>query len=115
MTAAEQDWPRLGAALRIARQHRGLSQEEVAEAARVSIASVQAAEAGKAPRARMPYTLAPIARALGWPAGAVEEVLRGGRAPGMDEAADLAKRIERLTPKQRAAIAALLEAFESRA
>ncbi|MEV5443525.1 helix-turn-helix transcriptional regulator [Streptomyces sp. NPDC052644] len=77
-------WTRLGQALRHARLARGLSQGEVAAQARVSTASVQAAEAGVVPKRRMPITLAPIATALGWPPGSVEAVLEGGRPPGVE-------------------------------
>lgn len=75
-------WARLGHALRIAREHLGLSQDELAALAEVSTASVQSAEAGTVPKKRMPFTLAPIARALGWPQGAVDDVLAGAEAPG---------------------------------
>ncbi|WP_432158112.1 helix-turn-helix transcriptional regulator [Streptomyces sp. bgisy153] len=75
-------WARLGRALRESRERRGLTQEEVAERADVSKKSVQEAEAGKVPKSRMPYTLAPIAAALSWPAGAVDSVLDGGEPPG---------------------------------
>jgi transcriptional regulator with XRE-family HTH domain len=75
-------WARLGHALRQARLTGGLSQAEVAEQAAVSTASVQTAESGVVPKARMPYTLAPIARVLGWPPGAVEAVLNGAEPPG---------------------------------
>lgn len=34
------------------------------------------------PKSRMPYTLAPIAKALDWPAGAVDSLLEGGEPPG---------------------------------
>jgi DNA-binding XRE family transcriptional regulator len=108
-----EDWVRLGTALRIARQHGGLSQVEVAERAEVSLGSVQTAEAGKPPRTRMPYTLAPIARTLGWPAGAVEAVLNGDAPPPAEDPAQLAQRIQRLNPKQRAALVSVLEAFEA--
>jgi hypothetical protein len=54
----------------------------VAEKADVSTKSVQDAEAGKVPKSRMPYTLAPIAMALGWPGGAVDAVLEGAEPPG---------------------------------
>jgi transcriptional regulator with XRE-family HTH domain len=108
------DWARLGDALRIARQHRGLSQDELAKEAQVSTGSVQGVEAGKAPKSRMPYTVAPIARALGWPAGTVESVLGGEVAPASPEVIALAQRIERLGQKQRAAVLGILDAFEAR-
>ncbi|WP_226967102.1 helix-turn-helix domain-containing protein [Streptomyces phaeolivaceus] len=75
-------WRRLGRALREARERRGWSQEELAAEAGVSKGAVQGAEAGRVPKTRMPQTLAPIARALGWPAGSVERVIAGGEPPG---------------------------------
>ncbi|MFC8583501.1 helix-turn-helix domain-containing protein [Streptomyces sp. NPDC057217] len=75
-------WARLGQALANTRQARGLRQEDVAEQADVSLKSVQSAEAGVVPKARMPYTVPAIARALGWPDGAVDTVLDGGAPPG---------------------------------
>lgn len=75
-------WARLGQALAHTRQAQGLRQEDVAERADVSLKSVQAAERGDVPKARMPITLAPIARVIGWPPGAVNSVLEGGDVPG---------------------------------
>jgi transcriptional regulator with XRE-family HTH domain len=82
MTRDPQAWGRLGGALRESRERQGLTQDELAQQAGVSTKSVQDVEAGKVPKARMPYTLAPIARVLGWPAGAVDSVLAGGDPPG---------------------------------
>lgn len=75
-------WVRLGRALREARERKGLSQGEVAKLASVAIKSVQSAEAGTVPKSRMPQSLAPIAQAVGWPAGSVASVLAGGEPPG---------------------------------
>jgi transcriptional regulator with XRE-family HTH domain len=75
-------WARLGRALRQARLASGLSQDQVAEQAGVSTASIQTVEAGKVPKSRMPYTISPIARVLGWPPGAVDAVLEGAEPPG---------------------------------
>ena len=75
-------WARLGQALRAAREHRGLTQAELGEQADVSSRSVQDAEAGTVPKARMPYTVGRIAAALEWPPGSVEQVLDGGEIPG---------------------------------
>lgn len=75
-------WARLGQALAHTRQAQGLRQEDVAERAGVSLKSVQAAERGDVPKARMPITLAPIAKVIGWPPGAVNTVLEGGEVPG---------------------------------
>lgn len=82
MNRDPQAWAQLGAALARARQAQGLTQEEVAERAGCSTASVQSAEAGKVPKARMPYTVTQVATALGWPAGSVEAVLDGASPPG---------------------------------
>lgn len=82
MNRDPQAWARLGRALRDARERQGSTQAEVAARADVSTKSVQEAEAGKVPRARMPYTIAPVAQALGWPGGAVEAVLEGADPPG---------------------------------
>ncbi|MFI1524982.1 helix-turn-helix domain-containing protein [Streptomyces griseus] len=75
-------WARLGQALRTAREHRGLTQQELGAAADVSGRSVRDAEAGAVPKARMPYTIARIAAALGWPEGAIDAVLDGAAPPG---------------------------------
>ncbi|MEU7032750.1 helix-turn-helix transcriptional regulator [Streptomyces sp. NPDC046237] len=120
MRWTEGDWERLGRALRTARQYSSRSQEEVAQAAGVSLGSVQAAEAGKPPKTRMPYTVPAIARALDWPAGAVEGILNGddhAEKPRNDDAltpevAALVQRIQRLSPVQRSALALLLDAFQ---
>lgn len=82
MNRDPQAWARLGQALTQARQAQGLSQAEVAARAKVSTASVQSAEYGTVPKSRMPVTLAPIAKSLGWPPGAIDSVLAGGEIPG---------------------------------
>lgn len=75
-------WARLGRALRNAREHRGLTQQDLGEMAGTSARSVQDAEGGAVPKARMPYTIGRIAAALGWPEGAVDAVLDGKAPPG---------------------------------
>lgn len=75
-------WARLGQAIKQARLALGLSQEQVAKRAGVSIASVHTVESGKVPRSRMPYTIGPLAHVLGWPPGAVDAVLSGQDPPG---------------------------------
>lgn len=82
MNRDPQAWARLGRALKQAREHLGISQDDLANQADVSTASVQSAEYGKPPKGRMPYTLAKIARALSWPAGAIDAVLDGEEPPG---------------------------------
>ncbi|MBK3546448.1 helix-turn-helix transcriptional regulator [Streptomyces sp. MBT60] len=75
-------WARLGHALRAAREVHGLTQVDLANLAGVSSRSVQDAEAGTVPKKRMPYTLSPIAAALDWPEGAIDDVLDGAAPPG---------------------------------
>ncbi|WP_428836288.1 helix-turn-helix transcriptional regulator [Streptomyces carpaticus] len=82
MTRDAEAWGRLGRALREARERQGLTQKELSDRANVSLAAVGDAEKGKVPKARMPYTLAKVAKALGWPAGSVEAVLEGSDPPG---------------------------------
>ncbi|WP_228181302.1 helix-turn-helix domain-containing protein [Streptomyces anulatus] len=82
MNRDPQSWARLGQALRTAREHRGLTQQELAGAAAVSERSVRDAEGGAVPKARTPYTLSRIAATLGWPEGAVDAVLDGAAPPG---------------------------------
>jgi transcriptional regulator with XRE-family HTH domain len=75
-------WARLGRAIREARERAGLTQKELASAAGASVPPLRDAETGVVPKARMPYTLAKVAGALGWPPGTVEVVLDGGDPPG---------------------------------
>ena len=82
MNRDPQAWARLGQALASARRALGLTQEELAAQAGVGLGSVKNAEAGTVPKARMPYTIPAIAKALGWPDGAVDTVLEGGAPPG---------------------------------
>ncbi|MFI1889883.1 helix-turn-helix domain-containing protein [Streptomyces jumonjinensis] len=74
-------WARLGKALAAARTAQGLIQSSLAERAGVSLGSVQSAESGTVPKARMPYTIGAIAAALGWPNDAVGIILDGGAPP----------------------------------
>lgn len=82
MNRDPQSWARLGQALRTAREARSLTQAELGELAGVSSRSVQEAEGGTVPKKRMPYTIARIAAALGWPEGAIDAVLDGAAPPG---------------------------------
>ena len=76
-----QDWVRLGAAIREARRARGMSQLELAEAASVSEGTIQNLEGLKeAPTRRLP-TLPRVEAALGWIVGAHTHILRGEDPP----------------------------------
>jgi transcriptional regulator with XRE-family HTH domain len=70
-------WAELAAAIRSAREARGLSQVDLAELAGISEGSVQNLESGK-PRNRMPQTLTKIEPHLGWAAGSGRAILDGG-------------------------------------
>lgn len=84
-------WAELAAAIRSAREARGLTQPKLAELAGVSEGSVQNLESGK-PRNRMPQTLAKIEPHLGWAAGSGRAILDGGEptAATVGDAEDLA-------------------------
>jgi transcriptional regulator with XRE-family HTH domain len=70
-------WAELAAAIRSAREARGLSQVGLAELSGISEGSVQNLESGT-PRNRMPQTLAKIEPHLGWATGSGRAVLEGG-------------------------------------
>jgi transcriptional regulator with XRE-family HTH domain len=70
-------WGRLAAAVRSARDARGLSQTALAELAGVSEGSIQNLESGK-PRSRMPQTVARVEPHLGWAEGSARAILDGG-------------------------------------
>lgn len=74
-------WERLGRGIATKRQAEGLRQEDLAAAAGVSLGSVQNAESGTPPKARMPQSLPPIVKALGLPDTWIDDVLEG-KAPG---------------------------------
>lgn len=82
-------WGKLGAAIKAAREARGLRQIDLAERAGISEGSVQNLEGGE-PRSRMPQSLAKVEPHLGWTAGSGLAILRGGEptlAPVTHEAA----------------------------
>lgn len=70
-------WVKLAAAIRAAREARGLTQPQLAELAGISEGSVQNLESGK-PRSRMPQTLTKVEPHLGWAIGSGRVVLHGG-------------------------------------
>ncbi|KUJ65430.1 helix-turn-helix domain-containing protein [Streptosporangium amethystogenes] len=75
-------WARLAKAIATKRQAQGLRQEDLAAAAGVSLGSVQNAESGVPPKARMPQSLPPIVKALGLPDTWIDDVLEGKAPPG---------------------------------
>jgi transcriptional regulator with XRE-family HTH domain len=69
-------WAKLAAAIRAAREARGLTQLALAELAGISEGSVQNLEKGD-PRSRMPQSLAKIEPHLGWAEGSGRAILDG--------------------------------------
>lgn len=79
----DRDWKRLGDATRRARKSLGLNQDELAEAAGVSRATVQAIEQGVG-FADVPKSVHKVAAAVGWPPGHAERILAGEDPPAPD-------------------------------
>lgn len=75
-------WARLAKAIATKRQAQGLRQEDLAAKAGVSLGSVQNAESGTPPKARMPQSLPPIVKALGLPEDWIDGVLAGREPTG---------------------------------
>jgi transcriptional regulator with XRE-family HTH domain len=80
----EQDWERLGEAIRQRRQAIGMSQIELAEAAGLGRSAVQGVERGRS-YARPQLSHRSIAQALGWTAESIVAVL-AGEEPTLSEA-----------------------------
>ena len=85
MRAMKKDWPRLAAAIKAAREARGMTQVELADAAGVVETTVQNLEDENRTYARTPPSLKHIERALGWAPGSVTAVLEGGEPTSMPE------------------------------
>jgi transcriptional regulator with XRE-family HTH domain len=88
-------WAKLAAAIRAAREARGLTQSQLAELAGISEGSVQNLESGN-PRSRMPQTLVKVEPHLGWAAGSGRIILDGGEpiAAPSGAAATAASRVD---------------------
>lgn len=75
--AMTRNWDRLGLAIKARREELGLTtQQALADAAGVTRQTVQSLESGKQ-RTRMPATIAPIEKALGWEPGTAARILAG--------------------------------------
>lgn len=77
MRAMDRDWARLAAAVKAAREARGLTQIELADRAGVAEGTVQNLESPK-PRRRIPSSLAKVEPHLGWAPGSGIRILNGG-------------------------------------
>jgi transcriptional regulator with XRE-family HTH domain len=71
-------WAKLAAAIRSAREARGLRQIDLAQLAGISEGSVQNLEDPDRRPGRMPQSLAKVEPHLGWAPGSASAVLRGG-------------------------------------
>lgn len=85
MNWAPEDWGRLGALLKEAREAQGLSRRAFAEETGLSEKAIQTAEEGRVPSARWPKSVDVMAAALGWATGSARAVLDGDRPTGSDE------------------------------
>jgi transcriptional regulator with XRE-family HTH domain len=79
----DRDWKRLGSAVKRARERLGLSQDELAEAAGPSRATIQVIEQGKG-FSNIPKSIRKVAAYLGWPPDAVDVLLSGRDLPTVD-------------------------------
>jgi len=91
MGAMEKDWVRLGRAFKVARERRGMTQEQVAAAIGVDESTIQNLETARYGRGftRTPSTAALAAAFSRSPEGAVSEVLAGGEPTSATTEAEL--------------------------
>lgn len=82
----DEEWQRLGAALRLRREVLHLTQQQVADRARVALATVKTFEGGKTHR-RYPGNLTSVALALGWTPESPRQILDGAATGAINEAA----------------------------
>lgn len=79
----DRDWKSLGRAVRSARKRLGLSQDELAEAAGVSRATLQVIEQGRGFN-DLPKSVLKVVAVFDWPAGGLESILAGRDLPAVD-------------------------------
>src|SRR5690349_6831790 len=77
-------WPELDAAIRAAREARGLRQIDLAELAGVSEGTVQNLEDPDRRPSRMPQSLAKVEPIIGWKVGSGRAILHGGKPEPAD-------------------------------
>lgn len=95
-------WSRLAAAIRSAREARGLTQDGLARLAGIAENSIQNLEDVNRRPTRMPQSLAKVEPHLGWAAGSGRAILRGGEAtpaPIEESVADRRATADRLRDK----------------
>jgi transcriptional regulator with XRE-family HTH domain len=86
----DDEWVRLGAAVREAREAKGLKQAQLGEAVGVGATTIANIERART-RAITP-TLRSVARVLDWPADAIETLLAGGELPAPSDDVDVVLR-----------------------
>jgi DNA-binding XRE family transcriptional regulator len=72
------DWDRLARAIRERRRVLDLTQQQLADAARVTRTTIKNLEGARQPKKRLPSSMAAVEKALGWAIGSGEAVLSGG-------------------------------------
>jgi transcriptional regulator with XRE-family HTH domain len=72
------DWDRLARAIRERRRVLDLTQQQLADAARVTRTTVKNLEGARKPTSRLPSSMGALEQALGWAVGSGEAVLAGG-------------------------------------
>lgn len=113
---ADLDWTRLADRIKRRREHFGISQAQLAQAAGVSVGTIQNLEGGRVP-GTWPRRLSPVIRALGWDAGSGLAIVSGGeprpRSAASDPQSDLVfilSNIAKAGPWTMRALRAVLEA-----
>lgn len=87
--AGDDDWNSVAEAIRNRMAETRMTQMDVASRARLSLTTIRELQHNLSPRRRRPQTLAAVSEALGWPAGYLDQVLRGDRPePHYDEVRD---------------------------
>ena len=87
--ACDEDWNSVAEAIRNRMAETRMTQMDVASRARLSLTTIRELQHNLSSRRRRPQTLAAVSDALGWPAGYLDQVLRGDRPePHDDEVRD---------------------------
>lgn len=85
MNWSPEDWVRLGAHLREAREAQGLSRRALSDETGLSEKAIQTAEEGRVPSARWPKSVDLMSETLGWAPGSARAVLDGELPTSRDE------------------------------
>lgn len=80
------DWDRLARAIRERRHMLGLTQQQLADATRVTRTTIKNLEGGRQPTSRLPSSMGAVEQALGWTLGSGAATLNGGEPTLVAEA-----------------------------